>query len=77
MRKKKLLTPNELADFLKVKVSTIYNWVYQGFIPHIKVTGRCLRFAEDEIDEWLKKKSHRGRLRRVPNIDLYTGDDYD
>ena len=71
---RKLLTPQELADYLNVKISTIYGWVFQDFLPHIKITGKCVRFKQEEIEEWLKKKSHQGRIRRVPSIDLKTGD---
>ena len=74
MKKEKLWTPQELADFLSVKISTIYSWVYKDFLPHISITGRVLRFDPQEINEWLKKKSHKGRRKHVPEIDLETGD---
>lgn len=48
----KLLTIDELAKALKVKKSTIYQWVHLGLIPYIKV-GRLLRFKEGNIQKWL------------------------
>jgi excisionase family DNA binding protein len=33
----KLLTPQEIAEYLGVKPSTIYQWTHQGFIPHVKL----------------------------------------
>ena len=48
----KLLTIDELAKALKVKKSTIYQWVHLGLIPYIKV-GRLLRFKEGSIQKWL------------------------
>ncbi|MBS1983137.1 MAG: helix-turn-helix domain-containing protein [Bdellovibrionales bacterium] len=39
-----LLTPNELADALKVSVNTVYYWISRSEVPYIKV-GRHLRFV--------------------------------
>jgi len=51
----KLLTIDELAKALKVKKSTIYQWVHLGSIPYIKV-GRLLRFKEGSIQKWLASR---------------------
>ena len=48
----KLLTIDELAVIIKVKKSTIYQWVHLRLIPYIKV-GRLLRFREEDIQKWL------------------------
>jgi excisionase family DNA binding protein len=53
----KLLKPEELADRLGVKLSTLYNWTYKGNrgkIPFIKV-GACLRFRQSDIEKWLNE----------------------
>lgn len=65
----KLMTPDEIAEMLSVKKSTIYNWTHIGFIPHVKI-GRHVRFREADILKWLKKKSVKGRNQRVPNLDI-------
>ena len=54
--------PAELASFLGVKLSTIYNWTHIGYIPHVKM-GKLLRFRKDSIDEWLKKQERKGRSK--------------
>jgi len=59
----KLLTPQEVADLLSVRKSTIYQWTHQGFIPHVKL-GKIVRFKEDKVMEWVEKKSDRGRLKK-------------
>jgi excisionase family DNA binding protein len=59
----RLLTPDEVADLLGVKKSTIYQWTRQGFIPHVKL-GRCLRFREARVLEWVEKRSEAGRIHR-------------
>ena len=53
MNDKKLLTVEELAEFLNVKRSWIYDKVYQGQLPHYKL-GALLRFDAEEIKLWLK-----------------------
>lgn len=66
-----LLTPTELAEYLTVKVSTIYSWTHQKLIPHVKV-GRLLRFRKLDIQEWvathqIKELSHEEEKNRFWN----------
>ncbi len=58
-----LMTPEQIAEKLGVKLSTVYNWTHIGFIPYTKL-GRLLRFRERDIDKWLDKKSDGGRSTR-------------
>jgi excisionase family DNA binding protein len=53
-----IMTPAEVAAFLKVKVSTVYTWVHLNKIPYIKRFGR-LRFLRSEVEAWLKGKKGR------------------
>jgi excisionase family DNA binding protein len=62
-----LLTPEQIAELLGVKVSTIYQWTHQEYIPHIKL-GRFVRFRQAEIEKWLDKKLLRGRKTRRISI---------
>ena len=39
------------AEFLKVKISTIYAWVHQKRIPYRK-HGRKLVFSISDLEEW-------------------------
>lgn len=48
-----LLTIDELSKLLKLKKSTLYSWVHERRIPHLKV-GRLLRFRRDSVEKWLK-----------------------
>ena len=50
-----LLTADELADILKVKISTIREWTHTNYVPHIKF-GRLVRFSEHDITKWLEEK---------------------
>jgi len=51
----RLIDVDELADYLKLKKQTIYNWLHEGKISGIKVGG-VWRFDRREIDEWLKSR---------------------
>ena len=56
-----LLTVQQVAAYLQVKVSTICKWVCRNFIPHIK-KGGMLRFRKTVIDKWMESKHGlRGR----------------
>ncbi|MFW6106558.1 MAG: helix-turn-helix domain-containing protein [bacterium] len=48
-----LLTVDEVADFLRVKPSTVYEWAKQGKIPASKV-GRLWRFSRKDVEAWVR-----------------------
>ena len=48
-----LLTVDEVADFLRVKPSTVYEWAKTGKIPARRV-GRLWRFSREEIEIWTR-----------------------
>lgn len=58
-----LLTPDQIAEVLGVKLSTIYQWTHQGYIPHFKV-GRLVRFDLRVIELWLQRLSKAGRTTK-------------
>ena len=47
-----LLTPDELAILLGVKVVTIYDYVKREELPFLRV-GRLLRFDRQVITDWI------------------------
>ncbi|MDD5691901.1 MAG: helix-turn-helix domain-containing protein [Candidatus Omnitrophica bacterium] len=51
----RLIDIDELADYLKLKKQTLYNWLNQGKISGIKVGG-VWRFDRRDIDSWLRSK---------------------
>ena len=53
MDDKTILTIDELAEYLRVKKRTVYDWVKKGKIPAIKTVGQW-RFRKDKIEEWLE-----------------------
>ncbi len=55
MADRELLTIEEIADYLRVKKRTIYEWLKKGKIPAIKTVGQW-RFKKTQIDNWLDKQ---------------------
>lgn len=51
-----------LVECLGIKRSTLYGWVEQGTIPHLKL-GRLLRFDPEEIEAWLQDHRRQGMLQ--------------
>ncbi len=51
----RLLTVEEIADYLQVKSSTIYQWTHQGYIPHVKL-GNRVRFKLSQVDKWVERR---------------------
>jgi len=58
-----------LANILNVKPMTIYGWIHEGTIPHLKL-GRLVRFDEREIRDWLSKRKVKGRASRLIEVSL-------
>ena len=56
----RLIDIDELADYLKLKKQTIYNWLHQGKISGIKVGG-VWRFDRRDIDSWLKSRRRQSK----------------
>lgn len=52
----RLMTVDELADYLGLKKQTIYNWLHQKKISGIKI-GKVWRFDRKYIDKWLNDLS--------------------
>jgi len=65
----KLLTTDEVADFLNVTPACVRKWVHLGFIPTVKL-GRVVRFERSAIEEWVKAKSELGRLTRRVEVEV-------
>ena len=63
-----LLTPQQLSEYLQVKLSTIYKWTHYGYVPFLKIGG-SIRFDIEEIKKWLKKCFRKGRSSYKINLD--------
>lgn len=59
-----LLKVTDVSAILKVQPATVYTWVRQGKLPHIRI-GRLIRFTRAQIEEFLNGNGHaKGREPR-------------
>ncbi|MCD6358931.1 MAG: helix-turn-helix domain-containing protein [Dehalococcoidia bacterium] len=56
----KLMTVDEVAEYLRLNRETIVRKARKGELPSIKVGYRTYRFHRDQIDEYLKVKAAVG-----------------
>ena len=49
-----LLTPQEVADKLKLSKYTIYNLMKRGDLPHMRI-GNSYRVSEEDLNEFLNQ----------------------
>jgi len=61
-----LLTPQEVADRLNVRLSTIYKWTSSNIIPHLKLSRRLIRFDPEDLKDWLQNKTCSNSMPRCP-----------
>lgn len=57
----RLLTVQELANYLGVPVATIYAWRYRHEGPPGFRVGRHVRFRQGDIEEWLNDQLDKVR----------------
>jgi len=55
-RMSRLMSVEDLAQYLGLRKQTIYNWLHRRKISGLKI-GKVWRFDRKYIDEWLKKCS--------------------
>ena len=58
-----ILSLNELAEYLRISKSTLYQLSAVGKIPSFKV-GKQLRFRRNSIDGWIARKE-KLKARRI------------
>jgi len=63
-----LLLAEEIAEWMKVSVITIRRWTSSGFIPHVRIGQRMVRYRKRDLDSWVNKRSSLGRQHRIPEV---------
>lgn len=53
MSDSRLLTYKEAAKLLNVRKGTLYAWVSERRIPHVRLSPRLVRFDEATLLQWL------------------------
>ena len=59
--RERLLTVQDLADYLGVPVATLYQWRHRGEGPPGFRVGRYIRYRRSDIQQWI-----RDRLKADP-----------
>ena len=57
---KNLLNPEEVAEILKISVSTVRTWVFDRKIPFVKFGGGkrgLVKFDPEKLNQWIEEKS--------------------
>jgi len=66
-----MLTIAQLSGLLNIKVSTLYAWVSQAKIPHLKIHG-LIRFQPNVIQQWVEgfnaQKVVSLKLQEMPDM---------
>ncbi len=57
----KLYTPEEVAEILSVKESTVRHWMRAGIMPGIKI-GKFWRIPEEALTKYLAEKAREIEL---------------
>lgn len=55
MRKYKILTPQEVADIMKVSLKTVYRWIAAGNIQASQVGDKTYRVFEKDLLLYMEK----------------------
>ena len=50
-----LLTPQEVSDYLRVGLRTVYNWIKKGELPAIRL-GKTYRIERTDFDHFLRQR---------------------
>lgn len=54
-----LMTLQDLADYLDVPVTTLYQWRHRGEGPRAFKLGRQVRYRREDIDRWLDERAEQ------------------
>jgi len=65
-----VMTAEEVSGLLKVSLVTVRRWTASGYIPHMHLGLRMVRYRRDMIEKWMAKRSLSGRVTRVPEVVL-------
>jgi PTS system nitrogen regulatory IIA component len=64
MSEDQLMSVKDLADYLSVNISTVYQWSQHGQVPAMKI-GKMWRYRRADIEEWLNQRRSPAVEREV------------
>jgi excisionase family DNA binding protein len=60
----KLFTPQELAAYLDVPVSTLYDWRWRGEGPRGFRAGKHIRYLRSDVEQWIRQRLQESSASR-------------
>ena len=48
-------TPEEVADILKVRKHTVWNWLREGTLRGTKINGKIWRITDKDLEAFINK----------------------
>lgn len=69
----RLLTVSELAEYLAVSKSTIYQWRYLRKGPPGFRIGRHVRYKRSDVDEWIDRHVEASKLTSADDAAIENG----
>ena len=49
-------TPEEVADILKVRKHTVWNWLREGTLKGTKINGKIWRITDKDLEAYINKE---------------------
>jgi len=53
----RLLTAEDIAVMLSLKVQTVYTMARRGDFEKVKLSRKCLRFRADDVERFIERKA--------------------
>jgi len=53
----RLLTAEDIAVMLSLKVQTVYTLARRGELEKVKLSRKCLRFRADDVERFIQRKA--------------------
>ena len=53
----RLMTPQEVADFLALPVLTLQTWRAKRTGPRVYRVGRHVRYRREDVEDWLEREA--------------------
>ncbi len=60
----KLLSAQEVADYLGVPLATLYQWRTNGTAPRAVKVGRYIRFRKADLESWCERNPDAAERQR-------------
>ena len=56
-QKIRLLTAEDIAEILHLKVQTVYTMARRGALEKVKLSRKCLRFRASDVERFIERKA--------------------